>query len=196
VAARFSCLAALALALIGCGDDEAGDVDAGPTGNPTLVFADPPSDGEPHCLSLDAPDAQVPLLTATSEVLLRPPGGCLSYAQCGHLALFSGGELWSEDACGADRPCASPLVCDPHRLRCGPAVNGVLNNETAVHAIDLVASKLGQPYHDGSIDAGTGEPDYLRLRVTLMKDDGAPLFDHSGQVVEDVIQVITAPECP
>jgi hypothetical protein len=155
----------LVLACVGCGDVETTAIDVGPTGNPTLAFSEPAvSGGEAVCVSLgDDAETQVPLLTTTTELILRPPGACRNFAQCGHLGLFAA---------------------------------GVLNNESAVHAIDLLVRKLADPYHDGGVHQGTGEPDVLRLAVVVLNDAGDPLLDHQGEELRDELDLITVPECP
>jgi hypothetical protein len=75
------------------------------------------------------------------------------------------------------------------------SANGVPNNESAVRAIELLLRKLGDRYHDGSIHAGTDLPDYLRLRVELVGDQGEPRFDHQGEPLADEIELITVPDC-
>lgn len=79
------------LALAACDDEEAEPIDLGPTGPPRIEFTDPPSDGiQPACLSIGTrPEmAQVPLFVQNTELVLRPPGACGTFAQCGHLVLF------------------------------------------------------------------------------------------------------------
>ena len=81
---------ALLLAGAGCDDDETAEPDLGPTGDPTLFFAEPASDAASRfCAEVTAEDdARVPLLVAVTEFYLRPPGACGTYVQCGHLALY------------------------------------------------------------------------------------------------------------
>ncbi len=93
-------LTALAALLVaGCADEEAAPLDVGPTGPPSILFVDPPSGQGPHCMSIgtDA-DAQLPLLVSVEELILRPPGSCGSYEQCGHLQLYSDGVLNNESS--------------------------------------------------------------------------------------------------
>lgn len=74
--------------------------------------------------------------------------------------------------------------------------DGVLNNETAVVAIDLLVYKLGDPYHDGTVHAGTGEPDVLDVRVEVLDDEtDEVLLDHDGAPLADTLQLITVPSC-
>jgi hypothetical protein len=85
--AVFALSSGISLSCLGCGDDEDVVVDIGPTGPPAIVFADP-SNGA--CVSVgDDADARVPLRVVTTELVLRPPGACGQFAQCGHLELFA-----------------------------------------------------------------------------------------------------------
>ncbi len=150
--------------VVACDDDELTPIDFGPTGSPHIAFAEPASAaGEPVCVEVTTEtDFRVPLLIETDEVVLRPPGTCGLYAQCGHLQLFA---------------------------------NDVLNNEGAVRAIDLLMRKLADRYHDGSVHAGSGEPDLLRLRIQLVNVNGEPLLDHEGEPLADELELITVPSC-
>ena len=73
---------------------------------------------------------------------------------------------------------------------------GVFNNETSVPAIDLLVAKLGDPYHDGSIHQGTGEPDVLTVRVDVVRGpDGGTLLDRAGDPLSDTVDLITVVTC-
>lgn len=150
--------------LAACSDDETEATDVGPSGNPTIALLSPASsDPQPICVAIDdEPDARVPLLVETTELVLRPPGACGYYVQCGHLALY---------------------------------VDDVLNNESAVPAIDLLLRKLGDRYHDGSTDLGTGEPDVLRIRVDVVDAAGETMNDHAGEPLSDTVDLVTVPSC-
>jgi len=92
-------LASVVWALAGCGSDETAPVDIGPTGPPSIRFADPPSAQGSQCVSIgDDPTSPVPLLVEVDELVLRPPGTCAGYRQCGHLALYVGDVLNNESA--------------------------------------------------------------------------------------------------
>jgi hypothetical protein len=147
-------IALACLVLAGCSDDAGPAIDPGPTGPPSVQFVHPEPTGEPICVSIgDDANTRVPLLVATDEIRLRPPGGCEGLAQCGRLALYA---------------------------------NDVLNNETAVKAVDLLVYKLGNPYHDGSVHEGTGEPDLLEVRVEVVTDpEDEVLLDHDGEPLTD-----------
>ena len=70
------------LLLTSCDDEEATPIDIGPTGPPSIAFADPPSGTGPVCVSVgDDADARVPLLVNVDELVLRPPGACSTYQQ-------------------------------------------------------------------------------------------------------------------
>lgn len=74
--------------------------------------------------------------------------------------------------------------------------DGVLNNETAVLAVDLLVYKLGDPYHDGAIHEGTGEPDLLDVRVEVLDDEtDEVLLDREGDPLADSLQLITVASC-
>jgi hypothetical protein len=164
-ALRWQALAlGLVVAFAGCEDDEAPAIDLGPTGFPSLAFSDPPSDGpQPVCVAVGPEiDARVPLLVDLTELVLRPPGACGLFPQCGHL------ELWA---------------------------NGILNNEAAVPAVELLLRKLADRYHDGTPHAGTGEPDVVRVRVQMVSDSGVPMSDHAGEPLADELELITVPSC-
>jgi hypothetical protein len=74
-------------------------------------------------------------------------------------------------------------------------VEGRFNNEGAVRAIDLLLGKLGDPFHDGSVDEATGEPDVLDVLAIVVQGDGLWLRDDEGELVTDAIQLITVPDC-
>lgn len=161
---RVRAFVALALAfVVGCGSEEPAPIDSGPTGTPHLTFANPPSGEGPQCISV-GPDAdgQVPLLVDVDELVLRPPGGCGAFVQCGHLEIF---------------------------------VEGKFNNEGAVPAIDLLLRKLADPFHDGSVDEATGEPDLLDVVAIVVDEGGLWLRDEEGQLVTDSVQLVTVPDC-
>ncbi|XXT24804.1 hypothetical protein WME94_25050 [Sorangium sp. So ce429] len=94
--ARLALVLAAALAgASGCSDDE-GESVPGPTGTPALEIVTP-KDGA--CVAIGAPPAApsadeptIPIRVSVSQLLLRPPGTCGTYAQCGHLELSIGGE--------------------------------------------------------------------------------------------------------
>ncbi|MCC6525498.1 MAG: hypothetical protein IT373_22805 [Polyangiaceae bacterium] len=88
-------LVASALASAACTSDDAVDIDVGPTGDPTLAIAEPLSvDGAPVCASIGTdPDFRMPFYVSVQQLLLRPPGACGAYAQCGELALYVDGVL-------------------------------------------------------------------------------------------------------
>ena len=72
----------------------------------------------------------------------------------------------------------------------------VLNNETSVQAVALLVHKLGDPYHDGAVHQGTGEPDLLTVRVDIVNDDGTEVvLDHDGEELTDAVELITVPDC-
>ena len=74
--------------------------------------------------------------------------------------------------------------------------DGVLNNEGAVKAIDLLIYKLGDPYHDGAPHTGTVEPDVLHVQIDVVSDDSAEvLLDHDGEPLSAAIDLITVPDC-
>ncbi|AUX32290.1 uncharacterized protein SOCE836_044270 [Sorangium cellulosum] len=95
-------VARLALVLVaglagasGCSDDETSTA-PGPTGVPQLEIVSPKDGacvaiGEPSDASSDD-GPTVPISVTVSELLLRPPGTCLTYRQCGHLVLSVDGE--------------------------------------------------------------------------------------------------------
>lgn len=159
-------LALGALLLAACDDETAEPVPVGPTGPPALAFIEPSGDDpQPICTSVGTdPDARIPLLVETTELVLRPPQACGAYVQCGHLALY---------------------------------VDGVPNNVSAVPTIELLLRKLGDRYHDGSIDAATGEPDVLAVRVEVQDDEGFVLLDHDEMELADEIEIVTLDRpCP
>jgi hypothetical protein len=84
---------------LGCGDDTSSTTDVGPTGPPSIAFVDPPAQGAPTCRSIgDDVQARLPLRLTVVELVLRPPGACAGYAQCGHLELYVGEVLNNEAA--------------------------------------------------------------------------------------------------
>jgi hypothetical protein len=83
------CLLAGVAAPIGCGDDETNPPDIGPTGNPKLTIT-LPRDGD--CVAIgDGVGVTVPISFAVEQLLLRPPGACGAYAQCGYARLLLNG---------------------------------------------------------------------------------------------------------
>lgn len=179
--------ALIALALVpltGCGNEETAPIDPGPTGNPTLAISFPPP-GSGVCLqTLGDVDAQAPFIMNVEQFMLRPPGACGQFAQCGRLALYTC--PWSE--CREPLPGEEPLL-------------PVLNNESSVRAIELLLGKLADPYHDGAAkpdgddDPGNDILDLLHLRIALLKDNGTLASDHSGQPLRTELSLVSLPEC-
>ena len=88
--------------------------------------------------------------------------------------------------------CAGVAQCGRLVLR----ANGVLNNETAVKAVDLLVYKLGDRYHDGSVHQGTGEPDLLDVTIDVVSNEtDEVLLDHDGEPLTDSLELITVPDC-
>jgi hypothetical protein len=90
-----------ALALAACEDDAVAPIDRGPDGNPTMVISlpTPTAGAEMLCVSIgDDVDAEVPILVEVEELILRPPGICGDFLQCGHLALYANDVLNNESA--------------------------------------------------------------------------------------------------
>jgi hypothetical protein len=99
IRARALVFAALCAATMGCSDDQAAAVDVGPSGPPSVRFTNPASGGDPVCVDVPADDdVRIPLQVRVEELLLRPPGGCGVFAQCGHLALSADGLLNNESS--------------------------------------------------------------------------------------------------
>jgi hypothetical protein len=104
-----------------------------------------------------------------------------------------------------------PFACGAF-VQCGYVklfVNGQLNNEAAALGVDLLIGKLANPYHDGSIHAGTNGPDVLNLEVRLFEnpiftDDAgngfygpeAPMHGADGKQLVATTQIIVVPACP
>lgn len=83
----------------GCSDEAPTTIDVGPTGPPSVSFVDPPADGEPTCRSIGSDvEARLPVQVSVVELVLRPPGACAGYAQCGHLELYADEVLNNEAA--------------------------------------------------------------------------------------------------
>ena len=158
-------LGALTLLCAACSSESAAQPDVGPTGDPAISFAEPSSAREqPLCVAVGTEaDARVPLLVDVVELVLRPPGACGYYVQCGHLDLY---------------------------------VDDVLNDESAVPAIDLLLRKLADRYHDGGLRADTDQPDVLHVRVVAANDADETFSDHAGKPLEDSLELATAPTCP
>jgi hypothetical protein len=153
----------LAAVLAGCGSSGGTTTETGPTGPPSVAFAEPASGQGAQCVStLGFADAEIPLLVSTEELVLRPPLACDNVAQCGHLELL---------------------------------VDGLFNNNSSVPTINLLLRKLGDPIHDGSIDAGTGEPDVLRVLVRAVDSDGVPFVDEEDIPIADEMDLITVEDC-
>jgi hypothetical protein len=162
-----ACLGLMGLLAFGsaaCSEESATEIDVGPTGEPSIAFVAPSSaDPQPLCVVVgDEPDARIAMLVETAELVLRPPGACGYYQQCGHLDLF---------------------------------VDDVLNNESAVPALELLLRKLADRYHDGSPRADDGQPDVLHVRVVAVTDDERPMGNHEGQAIEDLLELTTVPSC-
>ncbi|WP_437693226.1 hypothetical protein [Sorangium sp. So ce176] len=102
--ARLALVLAAGLAVAaGCSDEETASA-PGPTGTPEIAIVSP-KDGA--CVAIGAPSADpsageptIPIHVGISQLLLRPPGTCGTYSQCGHLVLSLDGE---ENSAGAGR---------------------------------------------------------------------------------------------
>jgi hypothetical protein len=83
--------AGLALAVAGgCGEDEKISGPLGPTGNPKLTIheVNGAERKELMCVPVGPdPDATISVNVHPDQLLLRPPGTCGAYAQCGHMLL-------------------------------------------------------------------------------------------------------------
>lgn len=91
-----------------------------------------------------------------------------------------------------------PLACSAGSS-CGTVrlyVDGVLNNESASVAIDLLVGKLASPYHDGEVHPSTGAPDVLDLRVELTDPEGQPFVGDDGAVLADEVALLVMQACP
>jgi len=161
----FALIVPLAAALGACSSTDAATPDTGPTGDPTISVVEPAASGTgPACVAVGPEaDARVPLLVSVTELVLRPPGGCGYYVQCGHLELY---------------------------------VDDVLNNESAVPAIDVLLRKLADRYHDAGPLAGSGAPDVLHVRLAAVSDTDVALADHDGGLLETTIDLATVASCP
>ena len=164
--------------LVACGDEDTPPIDVGPQGNPTIAFKVPAADQGPVCISIgEDVDARVPLVTDVQQFVLRPPGSCAQFEQCGHLALY---------ACG---PGGCPADDDP-------TTSPALNNESAVRSIDLLLGKLADRYHDNTLHTSTMQADRLHVRVDVVNDAGALELDHENQPLRAELQLVTiAPPC-
>jgi hypothetical protein len=173
-------LAALAalLCLAACEDDAVAPIDLGPTGTPTLALTLPMKTpgAERVCASIghDA-NARVPILVEVEELVLRPPGACGDFVQCGHLALYT----------------SSPSRIDGELQ---PA-SFVLNNEGAVPAIDLLMRKLANRYHDGKEDALTIRVDVLNEAGELIVIPDNPDTERVDESKLNELTLCTAADC-
>lgn len=150
-------LVAAAAVLSGCADDTAQTTNTGPTGTPTLAFTNPASGGDPPCVSIgDDAAGRIPLVVTVTELVLRPPGACGAFVQCGHLQLLTG---------------------------------NVVNNESAVPAVELLLRKLADPIHDGQ------DGDFLDVTVQAVDDAGEPFVGEDGMPLTDGLSLITVPDC-
>ena len=95
---RFAAILLACGLCVGCEDDETVTLLVGPTGNPSVRFADPES-GTIGCRSVgEDANTQVPILVSVSQLILRPPGACTNLTQCGHLELYAEGVLNNESS--------------------------------------------------------------------------------------------------
>lgn len=91
VRVRSSLIFAVAGALLGCGSGDPPVIDLGPTGEPSVDFASPEGEA-PICVSIgDDANGRVPLVVAIDQIVLKPPGTCGTFVQCGHLVLYAEG---------------------------------------------------------------------------------------------------------
>lgn len=116
--------------------------------------------------------------------------GCLSLGDSNDAELALVMELAEVDvrppgACGSSSQCGWLSLY----------VDDVLNNESGVPAISLLARKLADPIHDGSPRLDDGEPDLLSLRVVVTTALDEPLLDREGLPVEASLEVMTVPDC-
>ncbi|KYF53205.1 hypothetical protein BE08_01375, partial [Sorangium cellulosum] len=94
--ARLALVLAAGLAgAAGCSDEETASA-PGPTGTPDITIVGP-KDGA--CVAIGAPpddpsadEPTIAIQVGVSQLLLRPPGTCGAYTQCGHLELSLDGK--------------------------------------------------------------------------------------------------------
>ena len=91
------CVLAAGIVPHGCGDDETSPPDVGPTGDPKVTIT-LPRDGD--CVAIGEPAAPtIPISIAVEQLLLRPPGACGAYAQCGYAQIvLPGGKVNSKSS--------------------------------------------------------------------------------------------------
>jgi hypothetical protein len=85
----------------------------GPTGPAKISFVDPAANAACRAIGNDA-TARVPLLLDVVNVILRPPGACGSYQQCGHVRLLADGIVNNEGVAEAIDLLAAKLA-NPYR---------------------------------------------------------------------------------
>lgn len=94
--ARCFALVALTSLGLGCSSTSTSETSAGPVGPASFALTSP-ADGACIAIGTDV-TAHVPLAFETTNVVLRPPGACGSYANCGRIALRADGLANNEGA--------------------------------------------------------------------------------------------------
>ncbi len=190
-----ACLA-LAATLVGCGDDAASPPPTGPDGEMMLTFAEPAADGA--CLSIGSDDRWHPTVVMDVEqIVLRPPGGCGSFVQCGHLALYAGAVLPADDIAAGRALCRGALEacealdCDADLSACESSAEGNADLLRVCAERHEACAARDCPSEHALCDAGaeglvlnneTAVP-ALTLRTDRLADpvhDGTPLANGAG----------------
>lgn len=88
--------------------------------------------------------------------------------------------------------CAGTTRCGRIALR----ADGLPNNEGASTVVDLLLRKLPNPYRDGELHAGTGQPNLLPIEAVLVDDGGTPWMDPLGGSLSIEFGLAIRPSCP
>ncbi len=192
---RVVAILAGAVSIAGCSDDASVPIDVGPTGPPEIAIVDP-WEGRAFALlaeSTGAPKIAIVVDPASSQIpVCVSLGDNAADVAIPMLVELTELELRQLGGCGNFAQCGHLALF----------VGNLLNNESAVPAIDLLTRKLGNPFHDGEpynddkpYNEVTNPLDLLRVRVELIGEDGLTLLDHDEQPLADDIGLITVPDC-
>jgi uncharacterized membrane protein YgcG len=127
---------------------------------PALAIASP---AEGACIEVgDGPDAFIPVVLSTQNILARPPGSCNGCYNCGHFILSVNGQANN----AAALPMIDMVFGDKIANHYGPF-------ELTVQLVGDDGKTWTSPAADGGADAGPGQPLTATVQIITQKSCAA-----------------------